>query len=301
LTPATRKPKIDPSPENPMRHFNELSALWRAPAFHRAFFQDVAYRWKGIGLRLLLLVLLITWPVVLAKKTVDLSHYINTQAPDDLKDFPPMTLKSGTLSSPVPQPYVYRVQGEPLFVLDTTGTVKRPGEKGAQILITDKELIQEQGVGARSLSRSPLAGMPDVTLDQAFLINAMRTVRNWLIPLGLPLMVIFSIVYRLLCALLYAVIGLALSAAFSARLRFPVLLRLAIAAMIPVLLLDTILTLAALNGCWTWLVYPVLTLVYLAYAVKTAAAVAPPAAPATIPQETPGTDETVSETDRLFP
>lgn len=285
-----------------MREYNELSGLWRVPMLSRGFFQDVALRWRGIGMRYLMLILALTWLTVLGKITVDFSRYINGAAVEDLKDFPSMTLAKGKLSSPVPQPYVFSVKGSPLFVLDTTGEIKRPGEKGAPLLITETEFIQEQPGSTRNES---LAAFPDMTVDSAKAMSFMRTVRNWLIPLGFPLLFAFSIVYRLLAALIVAAIGLAIAAGFRAQLSFPALLRLAIVSFTPVLLLDTVFLLAGVpTACWSWIVFPLVTLGYFTYGVKVAADLtreAPPAFPVQPPAAAVGGLPVPPETDRLFP
>lgn len=48
-----------------MRNYNELDALWRAPLFSKAFYQDVALNWRGIAARFLSLLLALTWLVFL--------------------------------------------------------------------------------------------------------------------------------------------------------------------------------------------------------------------------------------------
>jgi hypothetical protein len=292
--------------EKRMRQYSMLSALWRAPLFSRGLYQDVALRWRGIGMRYLMLLLAITWLVPMVKFTVAFTNYINTDARSDLADFPPMTLTAGHVSSPVKQPFVYRVNGHPLFVLDTTGEVKRPSEKGAQMLITETSVVQEDGGTTRA---TPLAGFPNTSLDSSSCLGWLQLFRNLVLPVLLPLAWAFSLAYRLVCALVYAAIGLAFAAAFGTRISYPALLRLAVVAMTPILLIDTVLWLSPLDvGCLTFLIYPLITLGYLAYGVKVTADLtrdAPPAFPLDAAMQSPPRpprDPLVPpETDRLFP
>jgi hypothetical protein len=257
-----------------MRQFNEFSALFRAPLFSRAFFQDVALRWKGIGVRYLMLVLFLCWLVVFIKLTIGFTLFINTDAQAALKDFPPMTLRAGRLSSPVPQPHIFRDEnGKPIAVLDTTGTVRNPSDVGVRILITATEYIDESR-GVRQV-RS-LSGFPDMTLDETSAMGWLRLIRNLMLPVMFPLFWAFSLAWRLLVALLFAAIGLGIASAYKARISYAGLLRLAAVSMTSVVFLDTIFWLFSVpTGCWTWFLYPVISLGYMTYGIHVTAPLAP--------------------------
>jgi hypothetical protein len=261
-----------------MREFGITSAFWRAILFNRPFYQDVALRWKGIGFWYLTLLLMLTWFVVLIPPTVSLTHFINTEAPTALKIFPPITIKSGHVSSPVEQPYIMKDNaGHPIFVLDTTGAIKRPSDVGAKLLLAQTELVQEEGRG--SLKTTPLAGFPDWYVDQTSILGYLKAVRNLFIPVGLVIMLLITLIYRLICILLIAALGLAFASANRIQLSYAALLRLAAVGLTAPLLISTIFwMLPSLNmGCLAWIGGQLLIFAiaagYVAYGVKVTAAI----------------------------
>ena len=90
---------------NNPRQFSVFSAMATAPFFSGALNRDVARNWRGIGLRLLLLVLVITWIAMGIKMDRAVKHFANDEFPGVVQDFPPITIKDGVVSSPVDQPY----------------------------------------------------------------------------------------------------------------------------------------------------------------------------------------------------
>jgi hypothetical protein len=152
-----------------------------------------------------------------------------------------------------------------------------------------------------------------MVVDQAKVLGWLGTFRNWIIPGGYVVFGAISVLWRLGAALIFAAVGLSFAAALRARLSYAALLRLTMLAMTPVLLIDTVMWVVGWQfSCWTWFVYPVITLGYLFYGVKATAAVvaeAPPSFPvemeapaAEAPAAAPARDPLVPpETDRLFP
>ena len=251
-----------------MREFNELSALVRAPAFSRALYVDVATRWRGIAARYLVLMLLLSWLAVFIQRTLAVTRFLENDAPAALKDFPPIKIEKGVASSSVPQPYIMKdSHGKPIFVLDTTGTVKKPSDVGAEILVTGSEIIQEDSPGV--VRGQSLSTFPDMTVDRPTVLGWLRTFRNIMIPLGLPAFLLASFAFRLLWALILAGIGMGFNAAFGGNLKLGALFRLAVVSSTASLIATTILSLLMLNFGWIeWIIFPAITLVYLAYAVK---------------------------------
>ena len=273
-----------------MRKFNEFSALWRAAAFNRAFYQDVALNWRGIALRYLFLLVMLTWLVFLIHRAVSFTRFINHDVPPALETFPTITITKGVASSEVPQPYVMKdARGTAIFVLDTTGTTTNPADAGAPLLITRTELIQNNGSGM--VQRNPLGTLPDVTLSRTTIPGFLRTARNAMIPGGLVCCGDLVVGGRILLALLFAAIGLAFNSAFHAGLTYKALLRLSIVSMTAPVLFDTLLSLCGVPFiCLLWAFLQLLPLGYLAYAVKVAAEVIPqpqPTYPGTVPPPPP--------------
>jgi hypothetical protein len=251
-----------------MRAYNELSALWRAPIFQRSFYEDVGRNWKGIALRYLLLAQLLLWLPTFIRATVGLNRFIEHDARTALKDIPPVKLHRGHLSSPVRQPYLIRDQrGTPVMVLDTTGRTTNPTELGARILFTETTMVQVEASGR--VQTTPLAAFPDMDINADWAIDKLYLLRNLIFPVLYPLTVAATIVWRLLAALLLALFGLILAKPLGAELSFGGLMRLAMVSMTTVMLLDTLFGFIPLNiFCFSFVLYPAISLGYMAYAVK---------------------------------
>lgn len=270
-----------------MRNYTEFTGLWRAPLFHKPFYQDVALNWRGIGALYLALLAMLTWLIVLIKFTVIFSGFLANEAPAVLKDFPTIHITKGIASSDVPQPYIMKDEkGHAVFVLDTTGQITEP-PAGARLLLTRTEIVQVDGMG--NTQRRPLSAFPDMVIDQQWLLGWAHTGRNLLIPTGMVCCVGATEAWRLVFALLLAAIGLALNKAFGGGLSYAALLRLAIVSMTGPIFLDTLLMVLGIPlGCWEPFLSLALTFGYMVFAVKAGAEIVKPAAPVGLTQWPPG-------------
>jgi Protein of unknown function (DUF1189) len=250
-----------------VRTYGMLGALVRAPVFSKALYTDVALNWRGVGALYLLFLSFLTWLPIMIIVTVSMTNFINYDAAREFKDFPTIKLEKGQVSSDVAQPYIMKDdRGQPVFVLDTTGKVTDPRDMHARLLITKTEMVQDNG---GVIQRRSLAGFPDVTVDQAFLISWMKVGRNCLMPVVWPVFSLFSFAVHLLLTLLFGAIGLGFSSAFGAGLGFAAAMRIAAVAATGPMLLDLILNLTHVPGaCAWWLLLTLLTLAYAAYGVK---------------------------------
>src|SRR4051812_28276463 len=122
------------------RQFSVWSALVLAPFFVANLYRDVARNWRGIGLRLLVLVLVISWTVTGVQLHRSFNHFAKDEFPTFVQDVPPITIKDGVVSSPVEQPYYItdKQSGKPFVVIDTTGEITSLDQTGgAIVLLTD--------------------------------------------------------------------------------------------------------------------------------------------------------------------
>lgn len=240
-----------------------------APFFSGALYRDVARNWRGIAALYLLLLLAITWVATMVQLHVQFTAFARDEFPKLADDIPPITLKDGVVSSPVEQPYEIKDKqtGKVFAVLDTTGTINSLDDTPAMILLTQNKLhVREQN---RNQTKTyDLSQFKSFYLDKQKAIELMRTVAKWFFPAAYVPAVLFSFAMRLIQALVYGAIGLAFASMFEARLTFPAAMRLAIIAVTPVILLDTILGLANVHIPFWTLIGIVIAMVYLAMAVR---------------------------------
>jgi tetrahydromethanopterin S-methyltransferase subunit E len=129
-----------------------------------------------------------------------------------------------------------------------------------------------------TVQRHPLTQFPDAVVDQQRLISWANLARNATIPAGLVCCGTGAFAWRLLLAVILAAIGLGLNSAFHGGLTFKPLMRLAVVSMAGPVFLETILELVGVNtACWGFVVFTLLALGYMVFAVKAAAEVVKPA------------------------
>jgi hypothetical protein len=257
-------------PANP-RRYSVWSALFLAPLFSGELARDVARNWRGIGLRLLLLVLAITWLVVLIKGQIALNRGVRDELPKFADKIPPVTIDNGVVSSPVEQPYELTDEetGKRMFILDTTGEItSMPDENRPMILLTHDKLFTWDE-RQHKLQEFSLKEVKHFYIDKNVVLHWANTGKNWFLPVGFIVLMICSLIWRLFMTLIYALIGMGMSSMFNARLSFDALMRLAALASVPMLLLDTVFWLLPVNtSCWWSLLGFALVVIYLGVFIK---------------------------------
>lgn len=253
------------------RQFNELNALTRAALFASDLYRDVARNWRGIGLRLLFLVLLISWIATGIKLHRSFKHFANDEFPKVVQDLPPVTIQDGVVSSPVDQPYWIqdRQTHKTFAVIDTTGTITSLDDAdGAVVLLTENKLHYRDNNNAGQTKIQDLSNIKHFYVDRPIVTSWVTWGAKWSAWVLIPIALVFSFIYRLIQGLIYAAIGMIWNSTFNAQLSYAALMRLSFVAVTPVILIDTALSLANVNvPAWS-LICLVIAMVYLAIAVK---------------------------------
>jgi hypothetical protein len=249
-----------------VRNFNGFAALWRAATFSKPLYVDVAHNWRGIGARYLFLLVVLTWLPVLVGMTLSMNSFLAYEAPETLKNFPSIKIVKGVASSNIKEPYALGRWDRPMFVFDPQWDPSLPWTTRAPMVMTQTELIRDYGNG--TFKRYPLSSFPDMTLDRERILSWLRTIRNFMIPGGMLVLGGFSLVYRLLLALVFAAIAGVLNNSMQAGLSYRALVRLAVISMTGPLYVDALLWIMGWGGtALCLLLNAALTFVYLGYAV----------------------------------
>lgn len=152
------------------------------------------------------------------------------------KNLPEITVKEGTVSSPVAQPY-RRADGNFIFILDTTGAETRvdPQYGNGVLVMKDRALVKREGVETQEID---LKWVKDLTLNAA-------TVRQWkerALPLLFPILfaVLFlgMVISKTLQALLFALVVWVFSNAKQTGLQLRDLFNLSVYAATPAILVS---------------------------------------------------------------
>jgi hypothetical protein len=249
------------------KQYGALSALVLSPLFSKPLYRDVARNWRGIAALYLLLLIAITGAITAARVHYEVKKFARDEFPKVVQDVPPVSIRDGVVSSPVKQPHeiIDHDSGKVIAILDTTGTVTSLDDTPAMILLTKNQLHHRQN---NKIEIEDLSKVKSMDLDQAKLQRWMDIGASWSGPVTFLFFLIFVFIYRLIQALIYALIGMAFAAMFGARLSYQQLIRLAIIAVTPVILLSTALGAAGVNIPFFGLICFVIAMVYLAIAVQ---------------------------------
>lgn len=241
--------------------------------FSKALYRDVGLYWKGTGGFFLFLLLAVCWIPTMANMHVSLGNFIKTEAPQIIEQVPPIRILNGELSVDAPQPYTIRdpETGTPLIVIDTTGAVSSLEETEAKMLITAKgATFQKSDYEMRSFEFSSIE---DFSLDQSKIIKWLDALGRLFIPAIYLFFLVGSFLCRLILTLGYALVGRAFSSACGTKLSQAALMRLAIIAMTPCILVKTFLETLPFRLPYGPLWYFLVSLAYLFLGVKAASGI----------------------------
>jgi len=236
--------------------------------FSKDLYRDVGLNWRGTCFGYLLLLLAVCWIPWMIIMHKSLAEFVRNEAPKMISQVPVFTIKDGIASIDEPQPYYITTpdSNEVFVIIDTTGTVTSLADSNAYALITKTEAIyRENETQTRTFS---FANIKDFTLDQAKLNKWLATFQKLFVPLMYPFALAFSYGYRIIQALIYAAVGLLFAQGFKTKIEYPAMLRLAVVAVTPAIIINTVVTLAGVVTCGIWLFYLAIAMAYLAFGVK---------------------------------
>ena len=214
-------------------------------------------------------------------------HRVDAVADWADRHLPPLTLRDGHLSSPVPQPFRTGVD-DFLLILDTTATTPQPDTNFLQgVLLKSDSFVFWIGAtnGPTPVFRtqnSSLHGFPDGTVNGDYLRQLFRSFLWVGGPLIWALLAAGSLLIILFHALIFAGFAAVMERGTSRALHFGQLLNIAIHAATPAILVNAAflaLQLEVINLWWLYLI------VYGLYLIGGVAASREP-----IPQDLPGPD-----------
>jgi hypothetical protein len=238
--------------------------------FSRALYRDVALNWKGTAFGYLLLLLALCWipGIVILHRGV--AEFVDLEAPKLVSQLPEITITNGELSIDEPEPYTISDPdtGEVVVVFDTTGTITSLEEAEALGLVTRTQVtFQKNAFETRTFNFSEVDSF---VLTQDRIYGWLDAGKRFAAPVLYPLCVLGAFVYRVLQALLYAAIGLLIARILKAERSYDELLRLAVVAVTPAILVATLLDGASITLPFGGLWYFLATMGYLAFGIKAA-------------------------------
>lgn len=260
--------------------------------YRKALYQDVWHRWAGLGFTYLLLLNFIIVVPVMAFGVIafdkamfdekDSVHIMFAEAIDDfIGQIPPITWEDGQMKTKVDQPYVMTLNlaGERVdaVIIDRKGHIDDLKKSDAWMLMTkdavhmkkDDSKIESRFWG--DFEKEQFALNKDIAQELAeqtkqwFVDNRLTLYAFFVLGVG-AMLIGALLLYRLVQALIYGLVGLAIGSMFKAPLRYDAAVRIACVAMTPAILIDIVLLLVGAGGI-SMLMSMVVTTGYLTFAI----------------------------------
>ena len=268
-----------------MRTYKIFHPLWLS-FYSQELYRDVARHWPGACFLYLFMMLALAWIPIVVKIHIEFKNFAENEGATMIAEIPTITITDGEVTADVEQPYVIRdpeKKDEILAIIDTTGEITSLENTEAKILLSKSELLIKQSeFETTSYDLSPIK---EFSFDRTVAESWLNLFAQLLAPLIYVLVVPLSLVYRILQALLYAAIGLLFARGVKAPLKYPALLRLAVIAVSPVIVLDTLRDFLSIQVPYLLLLSFIVAMAYLLFGIKANAE--PEAPPPNAPAETP--------------
>ena len=225
--------------------------------FSGELYRDVALNWRGVCFGyLFLLILICTIPRMFHIKN-RISLFIDEEAPSLLENVPKISITDGQVQIDEPQPYYIMApdSNEVIAIIDTTGEIQSLDDTDAFILLTKTKLIHRQSdVEYRTYD---LSDVKEFELDENRIMGWLNTFKKLVLPLFFPFILLGSFVFRIIQALIYAAIGLVFASIYNLKLSYNSLLRMAVVAITPCIIVRTVFKIASvqipMSGLWFFL------------------------------------------------
>lgn len=250
-----------------MKQYNFLQAIYMS-FFSRNLYRDVVANWGAEVILYLFFVLFLCWVVLMLFIQPAINQFAAVVTKEYAGQIPPMKITNGVISTPEKKPYYIKEPGSNnvVAVIDTSGKYQTVENMPANVLVTANEVMYKSNpneVKIQKLSSNLNTEIEPTTLG--ILINKYAHYA-WI--LLFPVALLFSFFYRLIQALIYAVLGKIFAAFSNVTITYGQVLKLAMVAITPTLLISTILDLLIAGFPFEWLAYFILSMSYLIFALS---------------------------------
>ena len=249
-----------------MKQFNSLQAIYKS-FYSKELYRDVVNNWGAEVVLYLLLVLAICWAVTMVKMQPMLTHGMAEFTTDVAKQVPNIEIKNGVVSTPENRPYLIKDSetNELVAIIDTSGQYTKLDANDRKILLTQHEIWTSSHGGVVKIYKIPATMTMSIVPEDIKKQTIKWTPWAWV--LLFPIFVLFSLVYRLVQSLLYAVIGKLLAMIGGIQLSYANVLKLTIVALTPTIIVWTVLDWFRIFSQSESLFYFILSMSYIVYAI----------------------------------
>jgi len=219
-------------------------SIFHIPAlsfFSKKLYIDVAQNWKGTNFLYLLLLLAVCMIPMMIGMHLQISYFIDNKAPAIVNQVPEITITDGLVSIKETQPYYIKKtdSNEPLAIIDTTGQIESIEDPNTLCLLTANKLIIKN---SKSETRTyDLSKVKKFAVDSKRITGWLHIGRKFLAIAIYPFVLLGFYAYRIVQVLIYAAVGLLFALFCKTTLSYEALIRLAVVAVTPCIIVGTIL------------------------------------------------------------
>ncbi len=241
--------------------------------FSAELYRDVGLNWKGVAYGYLFLLLAVCTVPRMFKLHKVLSAFIDEQSPQLVNQIPKITIEKGEVHIDEPQPYYITVpdynnpdSNKVAAIIDTTGQIQSLDDTDAFVLLTKTKLLSRQS--ETEVRTYDLSQIKHFVLEQSTIMKWLDITKKVLVPMLYPFVLAGSFAFRIIQSLIYAAIGLIFAAWCKTKLSYPALIRLAVTALTPVIIVKTIFECAFVRIPYIGLWFFLAAMLLLFYGVK---------------------------------
>ncbi len=256
-----------------MHKYSVIHSLWMA-FFSKKFYRDVGQNWKGMGFLYLFMLLAIVWVPLMMDSYNQTNYMIEKVMPQIVEQMPAITIKNGLLSVDAPMPLIVKYDKNPnlnIMVVDTSGRYNTLTQAKTDLLVTQKVLyVKDRDSGeVYKVTYAEHDELRNLHLTAQMIIDYVDQHKGTLL-VGIFIALYFvcligSFVYRILQALLYAVIANIFVKRKTGRQDFDFVLRITSIALTPAIILSTVAEIVGFNV--PLLAYLAISIFYIYYGI----------------------------------
>ncbi len=239
--------------------------------YSKELYRDVGKNWTGPGFGYLILILAVCWLFSMSKIGTGLNKFFNEDVPRFTEQFPEIEIVKGEVSIQESQPYYIKdpVTKKITVIIDTTGSITSLDGTEAKLLLMKSELLYKKD--ALQTQSHDLSTVEDLTLTQEVIHSWLKIIKTLLLPIIYVSALLLSYLLRILQALIYALLGMGFASMLKVKLSYETLIRLAVIAVTPMLIIKTVIGMVDLEIPWDGLWYFIGAMGYLFFGIKAVA------------------------------
>lgn len=249
------------------KQYNCLQAI-PLSFFSKKLYRDVANNWGSGVILYLLLVLLLCWAAMMLSVQPAVTRASMQFADHIIPQFPRIVITKGIVTTPENRPYIIndKASNKVVAIVDTSGKYTTIENNNSPFLLTKSEFIYVDRSGGMRIRK--LSNDLNMILNPAKIKNIVADFAGFIWVILLPFLLIFSFIYRVIEAVIYAVFGKIFALMLGVPLCYEEIIKLAIVALTPVLIVSTIVDMVGARFNHELLLYFLLAIVYLFFAVS---------------------------------